>query len=102
MSALKINQNEFQRVRENEGVSLIDFYADWCGPCRMLAPTIEAIAEERSDILVAKVNVDNSPELAVRYGISSIPTVLVFKNGELKSKVVGLRSKGQLLEELDG
>ncbi len=82
--------------------ALIDFYADWCGPCRMIAPTIEAIAEERADVFVAKVNVDNSPELAIRYGISSIPTMLVFKNGELTSKIVGLRSKGQLLEEIDG
>ena len=96
-----LTKADFDSVISAENTALIDFYADWCGPCRMLAPTIEAIAEERSDILVAKVNVDNSPELAVRYGISSIPTVLVFKNGELKSKVVGLRSKGQLLEEID-
>ena len=97
-----LNKENFDSVISAENIALIDFYADWCGPCRMLAPTIEAIAEERGDVLVAKVNVDNSPELAVRYGISSIPTVLIFKNGELKSKVVGLRSKGQLLEELDG
>ena len=92
---------DFDSAISGAGCALIDFYADWCGPCRMIAPTIEAIAQERADLLVAKVNVDNSPELAVRYGISSIPTMLVFKNGELTSKIVGLRSKGQLLEEID-
>ena len=97
-----LTKADFDSAVSGANKALIDFYADWCGPCRMLAPTIEAIAEERGDVLVAKVNVDNSPELAVRYGISSIPTVLVFNNGELKSKVVGLRSKGQLLEEIDG
>ena len=101
MSVKKINYANFEEIKNSDKPILLDFYADWCGPCRMIAPTIEAIAQERADILVAKVNVDNSPELAVRYGISSIPTMLVFKNGELTSKIVGLRSKGQLLEEID-
>ena len=100
MSALRINESNFDQVRNNEGISLIDFYADWCGPCRMVAPTIEELAAERDDVVVAKVNVDNSPELAVRFGVSSIPTILVFRGGELVSRAVGVRSKDQLLDML--
>ena len=98
MSALKINQNEFQRVRENEGVSLIDFYADWCGPCRMVLPLVEQIAEERDDLLVVKVNVDENPELAQEFGVFSIPTLVVMKNGAVVNKVSGARPKNKILE----
>ena len=98
MSALKINQNEFQRVRENEGVSLIDFYADWCGPCRMVLPLVEQIAEERDDLLVVKVNVDENPDLAQEFGVFSIPTLVVMKNGAVVNKVSGARPKNKILE----
>lgn len=93
-----LTKDNFDSVISAHKPVLVDFYADWCGPCRMVAPTVEAIANERSDITVAKVNVDNSPELAMRYGISSIPTILVFRGGEVKAKAVGVRSKEQLLD----
>jgi thioredoxin 1 len=98
MSALKINQNEFNKVRENVGVSLVDFYADWCGPCRMVLPVVEQIAEERDDLLVVKVNVDDNPELAKEFGVFSIPTLIVFKDGEVVNKVSGARNKAQILD----
>jgi len=85
-----------------DGIYLVDFYADWCGPCRMLAPTIEQIAEEyEGKAKVGKVNVDDEPELAAKFGIASIPTVLVFKNGEVTDTSVGLRPKAQIAAMLD-
>jgi thioredoxin 1 len=72
---------------------LIDFWAEWCGPCRMLAPTVEAIANERDDIKVGKINVDNEDRLAVSFGIDSIPTLIIVKNGEIAGKLVGYNSK---------
>ena len=100
MSALKINQNEFEKVRNNKGVSLIDFYADWCGPCRMVLPIVDQIADERGDILVAKVNVDENSELAGEFGVYSIPTLVVMKDGEVVNKVSGARNKSQILDLL--
>lgn len=72
---------------------LIDFWAEWCGPCRMLAPTVDAIANERTDIKVGKINVDDEPELAVSFGIDSIPTLIIVKQGEVVEKLVGYNSK---------
>lgn len=72
---------------------LIDFWAEWCGPCRMLAPTVDAIANERTDIKVGKINVDDEPELAVSFGIDSIPTLIIVKQGEVVGKLVGYNSK---------
>ena len=83
MSAVKYNENNFNEIREREGISLIDFYADWCGPCRMVMPIVEEIASEREDLLVAKINVDDNPELAREFGIYSIPTLVVMKDGEV-------------------
>ena len=85
-------------MRENAGVSLVDFYADWCGPCRMVLPVVEQIAEERDDLLVVKVNVDDNPELAKEFGVFSIPTLIVFKDGEVVNKVSGARNKAQILD----
>ena len=98
MSAIKINQNEFQKVRENPGVSLLDFYADWCGPCRMVLPLVEQIADERDDLLVAKINVDENPDLAQKFGVFSIPTLVVMKDGKVVNKVSGARPKEKILE----
>ena len=97
-----VNKDTFDSIILGEKPTLVDFYADWCGPCRMVAPAVEEIAAERADINVVKVNVDNSPELAIRYGVSSIPTLIVFKNGEPKEKAVGVRSKAQLIDMIDG
>ena len=79
---------------------LVDFWATWCGPCRMLAPIVAEIAEERDDVTVGKVNVDDESELAARYGVSSIPTVILFKDGKVSATSVGYRSKAQLLAAL--
>lgn len=102
MAELTITSQNFEElVLKSEKPVLLDFWAVWCGPCQMIAPTIHEISEERADIVVGKVNVDEEPALAMRFGISSIPTLLVFKGGEIAGKAVGLRSKAQLLELLD-
>ena len=90
------NKNFDQEVLASDKPVLVDFWATWCGPCRMLAPIIEEIAESRSDIKVGKVNVDEEGELAVRFGISSIPTVMVFKNGDVAAQAVGYRPRAEI------
>ena len=101
MTALTINRDNFhQEVLNSEGKVLLDFWAPWCGPCRMVIPIVEEIARERSDIKVGKVNVDEQEELAARFGIMSIPTLLVFRNGELVNQTVGVQSKQALLDLL--
>ena len=102
MSAIRLNEDNFNRVRENEGVSLLDFYADWCGPCRMVGPIVEEIAAENPDIVVAKVNVDNNPELASEFGVFSIPTMVVLKDGKVAAKSAGARPKAQILQLVNG
>ena len=90
------NKNFDQEVLASDKPVLVDFWATWCGPCRMLAPVIEEIAESRSDIKVGKVNVDDEGELAVRFGISSIPTVIVFKNGDIAAQAIGYRPRAEI------
>ena len=102
MSALHVNKDNFDSVKNSEKLVLIDFYADWCGPCRMVGPVIEQIADEREDVLVAKVNVDNEPELAEQYGVFSIPTLVVMKGGEILRQSTGARPKSQILSMLEG
>lgn len=97
-----VNKDNFDSVIFSDKPTLVDFYADWCGPCRMVAPTVEEISAERADINVVKVNVDDSPELAIRYGVSSIPTLIVFRGGEPKAKAVGVKTKAQLIDMIDG
>lgn len=87
------NANFEENVVKSEKPVLIDFWAEWCGPCRMLAPTVDAIAEEREDIVVGKVNVDNEGPLCTAFGIDSIPTLVIVKNGEVAAKLVGYNSK---------
>jgi len=89
--------NFFDYVNRDEKPILVDFYADWCGPCKMQAPIVDEVAEELSDkVVVAKANTDNCYEICVRYGIASIPTLLLFKGGELLEKSVGLTSKAEI------
>ena len=102
MAALKINKNNFESVRSSEKPVLLDFFAEWCGPCRMVGPVIDEIAEERDDIVVGKINVDDEPELASRFGVYSIPTLVVIKNGEVVQSSSGARPKEQILEMLEG
>jgi thioredoxin 1 len=96
MSLLKINDNNFDSLRDSGKRVLLDFYADWCGPCRMVAPVVEEIAGERADILVGKVNVDEARELARNFQIYSIPTLVVLDGGKEIARAVGARSKAQL------
>ena len=99
MSVQKLNQNIFNNAIAN-GTTLVDFYADWGGPCRMVSPIVDEIAEERSDITVGKVNVDDENALAMKYGVMSIPTLIVFKDGKEAARIVGARPKADILAEL--
>lgn len=98
MEIIKVNSQNFEEeVIKSEKPVLIDFYADWCGPCKMLSPIIDEIAEENSEIKVVKVNVDDSQDLAMKYQVMSIPTLVVIKNGEEANRSVGLIDKSQVL-----
>ena len=102
MSVQTITKENFDEVvLHAEKPVLVDFWAEWCGPCRMVSPLVDEIAEERDDIVVGKVNVDEQGELAMRFGVMSIPTLLVFKGGELVQQAVGARPKEALLALLD-
>ena len=97
MAHIEANKEIFeQQVLNSEKKVLVDFWAPWCGPCRMVVPLVEEIAREREDILVVKVNVDEEPELASRYSIMSIPTLIVLEKGQVVNKAVGARSKADI------
>lgn len=100
MAVEKINQQNFDEFIRN-GISVVDFYADWCGPCKMLAPILSQLADAHPEIKVGKVNVDEAGALAARFGISSIPFVAKFENGTLKSSALGYMSAAALENELD-
>ncbi len=101
MKVLNVTKENFEEIRASDKPVLLDFYADWCGPCRMVSPLVDQIAEEREDILVGKINVDEQQELAVKFGVVSIPTLAVMKNGEVVSQSAGARPKAQILAMLD-
>ena len=101
MSAISVNKNNFnQEVLNSDKPVLLDFWAPWCGPCRMVGPIVDEIADERGDIKVGKVNVDEQPELAAQFGVMSIPTLVVMKNGKIVNQVTGARPKAQILAML--
>ena len=101
MSVIHINKNNFQNeVLNSEKPVLLDFWAPWCGPCRMVSPIVDEIAAERNDIKVGKVNVDEQPELAGQFGVMSIPTLVVIKGGKVVNQIVGARPKAQILAML--
>ena len=101
MSVIKVNINNFNDIKNLNKPVLLDFYADWCVPCRLLSPIIDEIANERDDIVVGKVNVDDEPQLAAMFKIFSIPTVVVLDNGNILSRVSGVRNKEQILAMLN-
>ena len=101
MSAMTITKNNFQEeVLQSSVPVLLDFWASWCGPCRMLSPIVDEVAEERTDVKVGKVNVDEQPELAQAFQVMSIPTLVVMKDGKVTAQSVGARPKNQILAML--
>lgn len=101
MSAVKINNQNFEKFKNGDKPVLLDFYADWCGPCMLVSPIIDEIAGERDDIAVGKVNVDENPSLAAEFGVYSIPTLVVLKNGKVHRQVSGARPKDAILSLID-
>lgn len=102
MSVLIVTKENFDSVKTSEKPVLLDFYADWCGPCRMVSPIVEEIAEENPQYLVGKINVDREPELAQKFKVLSIPTLAVLKNGETIRQSAGARPKAEILSMLKG
>lgn len=102
MSVLSVNKNNFDSLKASAKPVLLDFYADWCGPCRMVSPLVDEVAEENPQVLVGKINVDQEPELAQAFGVVSIPTLVVMKGGRIVSQSAGARPKSQILAMLEG
>ena len=101
MSVLNVTKNNCEEIKNSEKPVLLDFYADWCGPCRMVSPIVDEIAEENPQYLVGKINVDNEPELAEEFGVFSIPTLVVLKNGSVVNQSAGAKPKAQILSMLE-
>lgn len=102
MSIIHVNKDNFDSVRTNEKPVLLDFYADWCGPCRMVSPIMEEIAAENPQYLIGKINVDQEPELAQKFHVMNIPTLVVLKSGNVISQSAGARPKADILAMLKG
>ena len=102
MSVIQVNKNNFDEIKNSDKVVLLDFYADWCGPCRMVSPIVDEIAEENSDVVVGKINVDDEQELASAFGVVSIPMLVVMKDGQEINRSVGAKPKAQILALLKG
>jgi thioredoxin 1 len=103
MSVVKITKENFEElVLKSDKTVLLDFYANWCGPCKMVAPILEEIATEHPEYLIGKVNVDEEGELAMKFGVMSIPMLVVMRDGEIDDKLVGARPKASILEFIEG
>ena len=102
MSVINVTKVNFDEIKNSEKVVLLDFYADWCGPCRMVAPFVHEIAEENPQYVIGKINVDDEPELAMAFDVMTIPTLVVIKGGEVVNQVSGVRPKAQILAMLEG
>ncbi len=100
MSVLSVNMNNFDEIKNSKKTVLLDFYADWCGPCRMVSPLVDEIAQENPQFLVGKINVDDEPELAQAFDVSTIPTLVVIKDGKIVNQAAGARPKAQILAML--
>lgn len=101
MSAINLTKENFDEFKNSDKTVLLDFYADWCGPCRMVSPLVDEIAAENPQYLIGKINVDSEPELAESFGVSSIPTLVVMKSGKIVNRIVGARPKAQILAMLE-
>lgn len=96
-----VNKEEFEKIIKEDKIILVDFFAEWCGPCQMLGPVLEDLSNEREDIIVLKIDIDEEQELAISMGIEVVPTVMLFKKGEKKKILEGLRSKSEFIEEIN-
>jgi thioredoxin 1 len=101
MATIKVTKENFKEIINTEKPVLIDFYADWCGPCKMLSPVVDEIAEENPQFVIGKVNVDEEEDLAMEFGVMSIPTLVIFKNGNVSEKLVGVRPKNAIVDALE-
>ena len=100
MSVINVTSDNFEEIKNSDKPVLLDFYADWCGPCKMVSPMVDQIADEHPEYVVGKINVDDEEELAEQFGVMSIPTLVVLKNGEQVNKNVGVIPKPKILEML--
>ena len=100
MAVVQVSSSNYDEIKNSGKTVLLDFYADWCGPCKMVSPIVDQVAEENPEYLVGKVNVDDESELAEQFGVMSIPTLVVLKNGEVAAKNVGALPKAKILEML--
>ena len=100
--SLKVTNKEFNEIISSENITLIDFYADWCGPCKALSPIIDEIADEATNVTVGKVNVDTERDLALKYNVRSIPTMVIFKGGKEIERMVGFLPKEEILAKING
>ena len=101
MSVIKVTSENFNEIKNGEKKVLFDFYADWCGPCKMVAPIIEEIAEENPQYAICKINVDDCPELAMEFGVSTIPNLVVMEGGKVINQIAGARPKASILKMLE-
>ena len=103
MSVTKLNAQDFDKeVLNSSGTVMVDFFADWCGPCKMLSPVVDQIAAEKPECKFFKLNVDDAPTIAAKYGVMSIPTLIVFKDGKVANQSVGVQSKQNILKMIEG